>query len=220
MGRHERLSMIAARRRAEAQDADRRTRLVDWAQVAAVGLAGIGLVLSGYSGLLQHQATRDQLKQSEEAREREKAELASLFEVQLGHSGTKSAGVVMTNYGRHSVHYVTVLLETPDEKRWALQATSVAPCTTKLMTFESVKKLNPEFATEHDGNVQDGWENAIRAEGIFFHDYEGQAWVPIPLRDVSSDAIDDTIDAGNYRWVTVDRGAMDGISKDSTLKAC
>ncbi|NEC35114.1 hypothetical protein [Streptomyces rubrogriseus] len=212
--------MIAARRRVEVQDTDRRTRLVDWAQVAAVGLAGIGLVLNGYSGLLQHQATRDQLKQSEEAREREKEELASLFEVRLGNSGTKSSGVVMSNYGRHSVHFATVLLETPDGKRWVVQATSVAPCTTKLMTFESIQKLNSEFSTEYDGNIEDGWENAIRTKGIFFHDYEGQAWAPIPLRDIPSETIDEIIDAGDYKWVTIDGGAMDGISKDSPLKTC
>lgn len=126
----------------------------------------------------------------------------------------------MTNYSRHSFHFVTTLLTTPDGRKWVVQATSVGPCTTKKIPLEKLKKWNSEFNLEYAGKVEDGWEAAIRMQRAFFYDYGGRTWEVVPLRSVPRSAIDRAIDTGGYQWVTLEGAVMDGLTKDAPIPDC
>ncbi|MFE3648193.1 hypothetical protein ACFXPZ_25135 [Streptomyces sp. NPDC059101] len=144
----------------------KRSRWVEWGQVAAVIVASLGLGATGFSGVLQYQATMDQLKQSEKARERDRKEQAALFDVSID-SAKRKVKVVFTNYSHRAARNAFALFQTPDRQEWLIGVPTVLPCTQKEIPMETLAKKYKSL-----GNTRGNW----RFDGVLFQDWEGRRW--------------------------------------------
>ncbi|MFF0361263.1 hypothetical protein [Streptomyces fungicidicus] len=150
----------------EKQEAQVRARLVDWAQVAAVGVAGVGLILSGYSGVLQSQATQDQLRQSREEEKLRIEEQAALFDSRLV-VNKESHAIELANYSRRSVRNAVVFVTDGDNKKRVYTFPNVAPCTRVNLDMADVVAARPSL-------VKSKWLKSIDVTA--FIDWRSRPW--------------------------------------------
>jgi hypothetical protein len=145
--------------------------LVDWAQVAAVGVAGMGLLLTGYSGILQSLATQDQLRQSREEDQLRTEEQAALFDsTVLVSKDKKSTVLALSNYSRRSVKGVFVLTTDSDKAKWAFRFPHVPPCTRWTLDMQDVKKAKPSV-------LKKDWQPWLSTlDATAFADWRGRQW--------------------------------------------
>lgn len=139
---------------------------MEWAQVVAVLIASLGLGATGFSGVLQYQATNDQLRQSGEVRQREREEQAALFDVSIDSSG-REIKLFYTNYSRRAVRNAYALFQTPDDQEWLVGVPTVLPCTQKKIPMARLAKQYRSL-----GDIKGSW----RFDGVLFKDWEGVRW--------------------------------------------
>ncbi|WP_189133162.1 hypothetical protein [Wenjunlia tyrosinilytica] len=139
--------------------------------MGAVVVAGIGLVLSGYGGILQSQATQDQLEQSREQDRIRIEEQAALFDSAIQLSKNKmSTALALSNYSLRSVRGVVVLTSDSDQARWAFKFPNVPPCTRWTLDMQDVKRARLSV-------LKDDWEPWLRTlDATAFKDWRGRPW--------------------------------------------
>ncbi|MET7906217.1 hypothetical protein ABZS86_34090 [Streptomyces sp. NPDC005355] len=165
MARHQRLVHIASRK--GAQDEDVHTEAVvigTYTNMIAVGVAALGLLLTGLGGILQFVATQDQIKQSAEAEKSKREEQAALFDI---HAQWKEDGrreLHLYNYSRHSVRRIEIFMTSSDPKQkktYQVPLGTLGPCSKLTIPYESFK--NADF----DKGSRYGWRD------VMYRDWEG-----------------------------------------------
>ncbi|MGA5320171.1 hypothetical protein ACPCIU_06985 [Streptomyces seoulensis] len=141
------------------------------AQVVAVGLAAIGLIMSGWSGFLQSEATQDQLQQSQDDNERQEQEQASLFDVTtLLSSSNKSDVLTLTNYSRRSVRDVNVFVTDDQDGKRLFTFPTIPPCTRWTLDMKDVKNAKTAELPKY-------WVPWLtRIDTMVFKDWRGNEW--------------------------------------------
>ncbi|MEV3852637.1 hypothetical protein ACIPM5_36585 [Streptomyces microflavus] len=137
---------------------------MEWGQVVAVAVGALGLTAAGWSGILQYQATQDQLEQSKNTREREQEEQASLIDTNLVSPGKKETVLVVTNYSRRSVSKYGA-----NVGGTFIVIPILPPCTQAEIQIHKLEGLSI--------GVQD-LDTAFHAH--LFLDWEGRAWIFSP----------------------------------------
>jgi hypothetical protein len=157
------------RRNSDEEGASETLHINTAANVALATAALLGLLLTGAGSILQSMATRDQLQQSSEARDREFKKEASLFDAR-GEDGR----LHLNNYSRHTVSAIQVILWRDVGKgkhdRLVFGSRNVAPCTSVTYKFHILK--DGKKVTPRMGIVN-----------IVYRDWEGKEWSVEPGGD-------------------------------------
>lgn len=205
MPHHDRLAHIARRRRVTGREIMRRSIWVEWGQIVAVLVGALGLAAAGWSSVLQYQATRDQLEQSEIARKREQKEQASLIDTSLISPDRKETVLVVTNYSRRSVsRYGANIGGT------LVVLPSVPPCTQAEVQIYKLEGLSID--------VRD-LDSEFYAH--LFFDWEGRAWRFNPVHGLESTTHDQYFEyitglAGNLKLAD----KVESLTKRSRVPDC
>jgi hypothetical protein len=150
------------RRNTDEEGASETLHINTAANVALATAALLGLLLTGVGSILQCTATRDQLQQSSEARDREFKKEASLFDAR-GEDGR----LHLNNYSRHTVSAIQVIFwkdgDNEKRERIVFGVRNVAPCTSVTYKFHILK--NGKKIIPHMG-----------LENIVYRDWEGKEW--------------------------------------------
>ncbi|WP_406137141.1 hypothetical protein OH828_00075 [Streptomyces anulatus] len=152
------------------QEISRRSAWVEWGQVVAVAVGALGLTAAGWSGILQYQATQDQLDQSKNTREREREEQASLIDTNLISPGKRKTVLVVTNYSRRSVSKYGANIGGT-----FIVIPTLPSCTQAEMQIHKLEGLSI--------SVRD-LDSAFNAH--LFLDWEGRSWIFTPDRGLKA----------------------------------
>lgn len=191
MTERETLTRIAARNRARNAKETSRARWVSYAQLIAVVVACMGLSLSGFTGFLQYKTTEDQLRKSEEAKNREERRDASFFDVRWEDPREKVL-VVYANYSHHTVRdvygYITPTDEYGTQKSGSIYRFGiryVPPCTEARLDYEKIiDRAGDALGKDSDAEF---WDDVA----VTYVDWEGQSWIQLTYAEGGFQKVDD-----------------------------